>query len=78
MSHKANDIYFENKFEHMRFCQLCHNELQENETQKCVKCIKDPMWSIVDYYGKHDEHNTIDVGDSDHIKMACTDCEEVL
>jgi hypothetical protein len=36
----------------MKFCNVCHLELQDTETSRCTKCKENPMWSITAYYGK--------------------------
>jgi hypothetical protein len=36
----------------IKFCDLCHLQLQEDEKNRCEKCKEDPFRSMKEYYGK--------------------------
>ena len=37
------------------FCPMCHEEVEVEG--KCIKCIKDPMRSVILMYGTEEEKN---------------------
>lgn len=34
-----------------KFCRLCHSVLKEGESDKCKRCITNPLWSVIKTYG---------------------------
>ena len=56
MSHKANDIYNEQKFEdHVEECGMCHNN--QGECIETVANCEEHSIKCVNYYDCHDDCN---------------------
>ena len=56
-----------NKYTLPRFCRLCHNEMKEDEYDKCDKCKENPLWWVIERYKRvEDDKLRQELWDSDH------------
>jgi len=41
------------------WCNLCHSALTKEESERCNKCKKNPLWWLSEYYGVKKETHDI-------------------